>query len=126
MKINYPTSWYEQYEIARSDDGLKKALEHSAFEELLAGFACHGDSLDIGTATGRYMRVATELGFTAFGIDNSIHAVSATREYISHLGIPTERVQLMDGADMDFENERFRLVTCMMSTISHSYDYFAI
>lgn len=126
LKINYHPSWYKQYEIACSDDGLKKALEHAAFEELLAGLACHGDSLDIGTETGRYMRIATELGFTAYGIDNSIHAVSATREYISHLGIPTERVQLMDGTAMGFENERFRLVTCMMSTISHSYDYFAI
>lgn len=126
MKIAYPTSWYQQYEIASNNDGLKKVLEHAAFEELLADFTCHGDSLDIGTATGRYMRVADELGFSAYGIDNSPHAVSITQEYISYWGIPTEHVHLMDGASMGFKNGCFQLVTCMMSTISHSYDYLAI
>jgi SAM-dependent methyltransferase len=126
LKITYSTSWYKQYEIASSNDGLKKILEHAAFEELLADFTCHGDSLDIGTATGRYMRVADELGFSAYGIDNSPHAVSITQEYIGYWGMPTERVHLMDGASMGFKNECFQLVTCMMSTISHSYDYLAI
>jgi len=123
VKISYPALWYQEYETACSVDGVKKALEFAAFEDLLADFPRHGDSLDIGTATGRYMRAAAELGFNAYGIDTSEHAVRASREYVKCRGVPPEHVQQMDGGAMTFEDGRFRLVTCMMSTISHSRDY---
>ncbi len=123
MKISYPELWYQEYETVCSVDGVKKALEFAAFEDLLAGFPCHGDSLDIGTATGRYMRAAAELGFIAYGVDTSEYAVRASREHVKRRGVPVEHVQQMDSNAMTFEDDRFRLVTCMMSTISHSRGY---
>lgn len=121
MDISYPETWYEAYERGNKPDNLVKALEFGAFSELLI-HANKGRSLDIGTATGRYVRALSGLGFEAYGIDYSQHAVNSASCLLDQAGIEAERISRADARDLPFDDGRFDLVTCMMGTIAHSHD----
>ena len=79
-------------------------------------------SLDVGTATGRYLLAACELGFHAFGVDVNPIAIGHARRIVRPYGVSEDRVMLADATALPFEKDRFLLVTCMMGTIHHIED----
>ena len=121
MDIRYPEPWYEAYERGNKSDNLVKALEFGAFRELPDSIDA-GRSLDIGTATGRYVRALSKLGFDAYGVDHLQHAVNAAARLLAQVDLDTDRIKRADARALPFEDGCFDLVTCMMGTIVHSHD----
>lgn len=123
MDLMYPHAWYERFDRpSEQSDEIKKALEFYAFKDLLAT-ARHGLSLDIGTATGRYLLAALRSGFDAMGIDYNDNAVDSTRMKLVQANFECDRVLKMDARQLEFTNHSLSLVTCMMATIAHTRDY---
>jgi SAM-dependent methyltransferase len=115
----YESSWYNSFENPDKIDEIKKYLEYSCVSELLANAVPCGKSLDIGTATGRYLRAWARLGYDSFGIDISSDAVSITQQQLVKSGLEVERVQQMDACSLEFPKDTFRLISCMMGTLAH-------
>lgn len=123
MNLIYPNEWYQRFDKpSERFDEVKKALEFHAFEDLLEG-AQRGASLDIGTATGRYLLASLRHGFDAIGIDYNDNAVISTRSNLTRARVSSERVIRMDARHLQYGSHSLSLVTCMMATIAHTIDY---
>lgn len=117
--IAYDRAWYERYDRGSDVDETKKYLEYIAALDLLRDLPHCGASLDIGTATGRYVLAFDRLGYLACGIDVSAEAVEIARSNLASFGGDRERIQQMDAQDMGFSDGGFNLVSCMMGTLAH-------
>lgn len=117
--IAYDRAWYENYDRSSNLDEAKKYLEYAAAIDLVWDVPHCGKSLDIGTATGRYVRTFHRLGYQAYGIDVSAESIEITRDKLQGLGIDKSRILQMDAQEMDFPVATFNLVSCMMGTLSH-------
>jgi len=117
--ITYNRAWYEYYDRGPHIDEAKKYLEYAVALDLVRDLPHCGASLDIGTATGRYILTFSRFGYLAYGIDISLEAIEITRRNLENCGIDCSRVHQMDAQNLDFPDARFRLVSCMMGTLSH-------
>lgn len=117
--IAYDRAWYESYDRGSDLDEAKKHLEYAAALDLVRDLPHCGASLDIGTATGRYVLAFDRFGYLAHGIDVSPEAVEIARSNLAHRGVDRSRVGQMDAQDMSFPDTSFRLVSCMMGTLVH-------
>lgn len=117
--IAYDQAWYERYDLGSDLDETKKYLEYAAALDLVRDVPHCGKSLDIGTATGRYLLALDRLGYLAHGIDVSAEAVEITRNRLQNRGINGSRVLQMDAQNLDFPDGSFKLVSCMMGTLAH-------
>jgi SAM-dependent methyltransferase len=106
------------YERLSGADDAKKALEMSRMREIVARFTTANPfplrSLDIGSATGRYPRYFSGLGFEAAGYDISADAIAMSRRAYPHVTF-----EQRDVLDAEPEPERYAIVTCMMGTLNH-------
>ena len=100
-------------------DQFRKQAELEIFKSFMAESSLRGESLDIGTATGRYLLATHDLGLQAWGIDVNPVAVSLTREKLRDKGLPPYRAMEADVLWLPFADRRFCLITCMMGTIHH-------
>jgi ubiquinone/menaquinone biosynthesis C-methylase UbiE len=62
--------------------------------------------LDIGTGTGRHMRLAAELGFSVFGVDISFNGLSHAREHLNGTN-PVHSVVLASMTGLPFADASF-------------------
>jgi ubiquinone/menaquinone biosynthesis C-methylase UbiE len=118
----YKLSWYNTFENATGVDEIKKYLEYVCAYDLVADRVPCGKSLDVGTATGRYLRAWARLGYNSFGIDISSEAVSIAQKQLADHGLEVDRVQRMDVRSLIFPDNTFRLASCMMGTLAHIRD----
>jgi len=121
-RISYEPSWYESYANSSPLDQAKKYLEYDTTLELIQEIPHCGKSLDIGTATGRYLMACYRLGYDACGIDLSSAAVTRTRANLKAASLDIHRVQQMDADYLEFPSHSFQLITCMMGTFAHFSD----
>jgi ubiquinone/menaquinone biosynthesis C-methylase UbiE len=90
--------------------------QHAPFAERLAGMVLLGPGgkvLDVGCgAGGALLPAARRVGPTgeAIGIDLSPAMVQRTREAAAEAGLEQVEAEVMDGAALDFEDERFDAV----------------
>lgn len=117
--IAYDLAWYKSYERSSLVDEAKKYLEYAAVVDLIRDLPHCGASLDIGTATGRYMLSFHRFGYHVHGIDVSPDAVEITRSNLAPHGIDSSCVLQMDVQNMDLPDAIFKVVTCMMGTLAH-------
>lgn len=117
--IVYDRAWYEHYDQGSDIDEAKKHLEYAAALDLVRDLPHCGASLDIGTATGRYVLAFHRFGYLAHGIDVSAEAIEVARNNLSNHGIDGSRVRQMDAQDTDLPDGTFGLVSCMMGTLAH-------
>lgn len=117
--IAYDRTWYERYDRSSDIDAAKKHLEYAAALDLVRDLPHCGASLDVGTATGRYVLEFHRLGYLAHGIDVSAEAVEIARCNLAHYGIDGSRIRQMDAQDMNLPEAAFGLVSCMMGTLAH-------
>lgn len=123
MDLIYPITWYQTFDEPTSRfDEIKKVLEFDAFREF-ADEVIRGKSLDIGTATGRYLLAALDMNFDAQGIDYNDNAICSAKNNLYKNNYELCRVSKMDARRLKFKNGSFHLVTCMMATIVHTQDY---
>jgi SAM-dependent methyltransferase len=121
--LNYSSSWYTDFDEATHPmDRITKELEFTTYAEMVS-IAPSGRSLDIGTATGRYLQASLDRGYDAIGIDYSAEAVHITQAHLASAGHDQARVMLMDARELGFPAAHFSLVTCMMATIAHIPDF---
>ncbi len=78
-----------------------------------------GESLDVGTATGRYLLAAHSYGLDAWGIDINPAAIDFTQKKLRDQGLFPNRAILADVHSLPLVENRFSLITCMMGTIHH-------
>lgn len=106
------------YERLSGADDAKKALEMCRMREIVARYTAANAfplrSLDIGSATGRYPRYFSGLGFDATGYDISDDAIAMSRR-----AYPQVTFERRDVLDAEVEPERYAIVTCMMGTLNH-------
>jgi SAM-dependent methyltransferase len=106
------------YERIRGADDAKKSLEMGRLRRIVAAFTAANPfplrSLDVGSATGRYPRFFSRLGFEASGYDISADAVSMSRLAYPH--VTFEQRDILAAAP---EHERYAVITCMMGTLNH-------
>ena len=119
MTISYERAFYTSWGEVSGLDRIKKEMELCAFKRLAPSGFETGRSLDIGTATGRYMEAAFKLGFCPSGIDISPQALAVARERLLKLGCSPENFILGDFLRENFSPRSFRLITCMMNTVMH-------
>lgn len=117
--IAYDRAWYERYDRSSDIDEAKKHLEYAAALDLVRDLPHCGASLDVGTATGRYVLAFHRFGYLANGIDVSAEAIEIARSNLANYGIDGSRVRQMDAQDMNFPDAAFGLVSCMMGTLAH-------
>jgi ubiquinone/menaquinone biosynthesis C-methylase UbiE len=117
--IIYDRSWYEHYEDGSAIDEAKKYLEYGATTKLIKDLPHHGLSLDVGTATGRYVLMFDRMGYASHGVDISAEAVDFSKRCMVTNKKDESCIQLMDARSLRFPDSSFRVVTCMMGTLSH-------
>lgn len=117
--VLYDESWYRNYAESPVLDSIKKYLEYDAALELLQQLPHCGPSLDVGTATGRYLLACHRWGYIAYGIDISPAAIDISRHHLKAASVDSERAIQMDVCNMQFPDRTFNLVTCMMGTFTH-------
>ncbi|KEK22334.1 class I SAM-dependent methyltransferase [Bacillus gaemokensis] len=118
--IKYDEKRYETYMQLPNADEVKKHLELKSVLNIVNENPNISQILDIGTATGRYPILFAKKGYEVTGIDISKEALSVASSNIIKEGI-SDRVNLfqMDATELDFPENSFDLITCMMGTISH-------
>jgi SAM-dependent methyltransferase len=120
--LGYDIQLFLKYEFGLPEDEMKKFLETvnalPHFEEQLArNRPC--TSLDIGSATGRYPRLLTDIGFRAYGIDIAEDAINYSTKQSEGpwpLYVRGDATELDKHLPLDL---RFNVVTCMMGTFEH-------
>jgi len=119
--IEYDYVDYVDYDHACGADKVKKILEFEMVRSRVNVWQIqHGDTLDIGCATGRYPLWFAQQGFNATGYDRSPDAIrfcrerSADKPYRSRLLFETR-----DIVAADVPTESFIVITSMMGTVNH-------
>jgi SAM-dependent methyltransferase len=115
MSINYNHNLAERYNSAGLPDEFKKFAEQQLLAEII-GEGNGRSVLDVGTFTGRYLKLLAHLGYRAFGIDIS--------EVIFNLRCKVSRERMfciiqMSAEQLGFASESFDVVVCMMGTFAH-------
>jgi ubiquinone/menaquinone biosynthesis C-methylase UbiE len=118
--INYDTHKYLQYMELPVVDEAKKSLELQLVSDIICNLPINSAVLDIGTATARYPLFFAGLGFDVVGIDICEDGLSLARKNVNSAKLD-HRIKLyeMDATSIQFSDESFNLVTCMMGTICH-------
>lgn len=129
-KIHYRANWLARYEFALDhDDSTLKRAEAASLEQAIRergrwGRVC--SYLDVGTCTGRYLlflRDAVAPDGIIVGIDDDPECVRFAMSNVARHGENDRRVDLIRAdfcaRNLTLPNERFDLVSCMMSTLSH-------
>lgn len=118
-KLSHNIAAYIKYDFSPPEDEIKKHLELVHTISVIQRFDIRGRSLDIGTATGRYPGVLSQLGFCAFGIDRESEAISFARTKLVADDPSMPQLMLADGQNLPFKGETFNLMTCMMGTLNY-------
>jgi SAM-dependent methyltransferase len=118
--IRYTRAKYQAYDNPARVDHLKKVLELAAVQQALADFPSmpdHSRMLDIGCATGRYLRWFATQGYQATGYDIEAAAVHIARQALAdHPHIEIYQRDILQQAP---ELECYRVITSMMGTFNH-------
>lgn len=117
LHIGYDVAAYMRYDASTPEDEMKKSLELLHTLELVERHGPVHESLDIGSATGRYPLLLTKRGVRAVGIDLEPAAVEYARQKAGGRAYPEFHVG--DGQRLPFGASSFDLVTCMMGTPAH-------
>jgi SAM-dependent methyltransferase len=115
--LDYTEKLFLKYDYALPEDETKKFLETVNLLYLTGDFK-PTNTLDIGSATGRYPTLMTWLGAKAHGIDIEKRAV----EYAKKRREPSSqwpKYTVADATKLPFKKPTFDLVTCMMGTFAH-------
>ena len=115
--LDYTKELFLKYDYALPEDETKKFLETVNLLYLTGEFKPE-NTLDIGSATGRYPRLMTWLGAKAHGIDIEKRAI----DYAKSLREPSSqwpKYSVADATKLPFKKPVFNLVTCMMGTFAH-------
>lgn len=118
--IQYTPAKYQAYDHPSRVDHIKKLLELAAVQRCLADFAPASGRprmLDIGCATGRYLRWFAEQGYHATGYD-----IEAAAIHIAHhalVGHPHIAVYQRDILHQAPEPDQYAVITSMMGTFNH-------
>lgn len=118
--LDYSARTLEMYDSSVPEDEIKKVLETVNLLYLLRAYHLDvSDSLDIGSASGRYPGLLARRGVHACGVDREREAVAyATRMHAQTPdGYP--RFTVADARRLPYEEASFDLVTCMMGTFAH-------
>lgn len=116
-KVGYDVNSYVKYDYLLPEDDVKKRLEAINIVNLIGRFPNIKTSLDIGTATGRYPAIFKSMGIDAYGIDVEPTAIEYASAKFGDADRPN--FQVGDARNIQFENGKFDLVTCMMGTFYH-------
>jgi SAM-dependent methyltransferase len=118
--IDYDLVKYVRYEELPVADEAKKAMELQLVAELIDRVPNRGRALDIGTATGRYAAFLASAGFDVVGIDVSRDALLVASNKLRRAGLEHKVcLREMDATRLDFPEDSFDVVTCMMGTFCH-------
>jgi tetratricopeptide (TPR) repeat protein len=128
--LDYSLGLFLKYDFGLPEDEIKKFLEtvnaipiiDRIFSECMISNRPNPNSLDIGSATGRYPTLLGKKGFISYGIDKLDVAVKyANDKKISATDCPF--YVLGDARELDKHAQlplkAFDLVTCMMGTFEH-------
>lgn len=116
--LNYDVQRYVRYDYSPPHDELKKYLELTNLLAVVQDLERGAKTLDVGTATGRYPTLLGALGFDSFGVDNSEDSIAYAEEKRNRDNASATYL-LGDATELPFENNQFRLLTCMMGTFAH-------
>lgn len=118
--ITYDLKKYQEYMNLPKADELKKLCELNVVKKIFKTKSLGLKGLDVGTATGRYLMELTNIGHEMTGIDFSEDAISITQSNIKMNKLSNViDVYKMDATNLEFSNDKFDFVTCMMGTICH-------
>jgi len=122
-QLDYDIQLFLKYDFGLPEDEMKKFLETvnalTHFRNQL-GNPAPLQSLDIGSATGRYPSLLTRLGFQAHGIDIEERAIEYSRKKTGDAKWP--KFTLGDARVLEKYFDRsiaFDVITCMMGTFEH-------
>lgn len=118
--IRYTPAKYRAYDNPARVDHLTKLLELAAVQRCMVGFAPAPNRprmLDIGCATGRYLRWFATQGYQATGYDIEAAAIHIARQALADH--PYIAVYQKDILRVVSEPERYRVITSMMGTFNH-------
>jgi len=116
-EVEYDRDAYVKYDHLLPEDDVKKKLEAINLVALTRRVPSARTSLDIGTATGRYPALFTNLGYTACGIDKAPNAIDYCRSKFTGQSHP--EFSEGDVREIQFAENTFDIVTCMMGTFFH-------
>lgn len=127
--IKYDEKRYETYMHLPNADEVKKHLELQSVLKIVNENPNISQILDIGTATGRYPILFAKKKYEVTGIDISEEALTIASNNIMKERV-SDKVNLykMDATELEFPENSFDLITCMMGTICHvnqnQYEHF--
>lgn len=118
--VTYTLERYQTYMNLPEADEAKKSVEMQWVTETLHDLQPSHHVLDIGTATGRYAVYFAERGCHVTGVDVSDVALTIAQQNVEAANC-ADRVHLhrMNVLNLEFLEDSFDLVTCMMGTICH-------
>lgn len=121
LELEYSLEAFLKYDYSLPEDEVKKFLEtvHMLFllKPLFLEKARIKTSLDIGAATGRYPTLFANFGIRAQGLDREATAIDYAKSKVGDKEWP--KFYVGDARKLQFDDNSFDLVTCMMGTFAH-------
>ncbi len=123
--MEYTTQTYQQLDKALFQEGVEERVAFfmllKEYGSLFPNYSQQARGVDLGSVTGFYPLVLSQLGLCAYAVNSDQKAVQYLREEATYSPNITESVDVLQ-ADMlalPFESGSVDLLTCMTGTLSH-------
>lgn len=106
---NHVISHDERYNLAENSPGFRAVVQATSRISMISGRA-----LDVGCGVGFVVKYLSEPVFdlNAFGVDISDEAIVKAKNRLSPIAGSQQRLQVLKGQQLPFEDKFFSLVTC--------------